>query len=108
VQVISRLVSEIGPRTRLSRAPGLALGLHFDNGEASKIRMEVSVKRLSQVLASLLVILLAVVHAPTQAQALMFSVFQDLFPFGTNEPGMLFLTGITLLSLAYLGRPRSR
>jgi hypothetical protein len=63
---------------------------------------------ISRVLASVLVILLAVVHAPTPAQALVFSVFQDLFPFGTNEPGMLFLTGITLLSLAYAGRPRTR
>ena len=36
-------------------------------------------------------------------------MFGDLFPFGTtNEPGMLFLTGITLLSLAYLGRDSSR
>jgi hypothetical protein len=33
-----------------------------------------------------------------------FSVFQDLFPFSTNEPGMLFLTGIALLSLSQLGR----
>jgi hypothetical protein len=48
-------------------------------------------------------LLLAVIHAPTQAQAVVFSVFGDLFPFGTNEPGMLFLTGVTLLSLAYVG-----
>jgi hypothetical protein len=53
-----------------------------------------------------LVLLLAVVHAPSPAQALVFSMIQDFFPFGTNEPGMLFLTGITLLSLAYAGRPR--
>jgi len=66
------------------------------------------VRRTSRVLASLLVLLLAVVHTPTQAQALVFSVFQDFFAFGTNEPGMLLLTGLTLLSLAHLGRPRSR
>jgi hypothetical protein len=63
---------------------------------------------MSRALASLLVLLLAVGHAPTHAQALVFSVFQDFFPFGTNEPGMLILTGVTLLSLAHLGRPRSR
>jgi hypothetical protein len=35
-------------------------------------------------------------------------VFQDLFPFSTtNEPITLILTGIGLLSLAQLGRPRS-
>jgi len=59
---------------------------------------------MMRVVAPLLLLLLAVVHAPTQAQALVFSVFGELFPFGTNEPGMLFLTGVTLLSLAYLGR----
>ena len=61
---------------------------------------------VSRILATVLVLLLAVVHAPTPAQALVRSVFHDLFPFGTNEPGMLLLTGITLLSLAYAGRPR--
>jgi hypothetical protein len=59
---------------------------------------------MRRVVASLLLLLLAVVHAPTQAQAVVFSVFGELFPFGTNEPGMLFLTGVSLLSLAYLGR----
>jgi hypothetical protein len=63
---------------------------------------------MSRVLASFLMLLLAVIHAPTPAQALVLSVFHDLFPFGTDEPGMLFLTGITLLSLSYAGRPRSR
>jgi hypothetical protein len=71
-------------------------------------RREESVRRTSQVLASLLVLLLAVVHAPTQAQALVFSIFQDLFPFRTNEPGILLLTGIILLSLAHLAPPRGR
>jgi hypothetical protein len=59
---------------------------------------------MRQVLATFMVLLLAVVHAPTQAQALIFPALQELFPFGTNEPGMLFLTGIALLSLARLGR----
>jgi hypothetical protein len=63
---------------------------------------------MSRVLASVLMLLLAVVHAPTTAQALGLFVFSDLLPFGTNEPGMLLLTGVTLLSLAYAGRPRAR
>ena len=62
---------------------------------------------MSRVIASIALLLLAVVHAPTQAQALVFSVFQDLFPFSTNEPATLLLTGVALLSLAHLGRPRS-
>jgi hypothetical protein len=61
---------------------------------------------MSRMLASLAVLLLAVTHAPTQAQALVFSVFGDLFPFSTNEPAMLVLTGVALLSLAHAGRPR--
>ena len=62
---------------------------------------------MSRILASAALLMLAVVHAPSQAQALVFSVFQDLFPFSTNEPITLILTGIGLLSLAQLGRPRS-
>jgi hypothetical protein len=58
---------------------------------------------MRRVLALIMVVFLAVVHAPTPAQALVFSVLQDLFP-GTNEPGLLILTGITLLSLSQLGR----
>jgi hypothetical protein len=64
---------------------------------------------MSRIIASVALLLLAVVHAPSQAQALVFSVFQGLVPFSTtNEPITLFLTGIGLLSLAQLGRPRSR
>jgi hypothetical protein len=63
---------------------------------------------MSRIVASVLMLLLAVIHAPTPAQAFVLSVFHDLFPFGTNEPGILFLTGITLLSLSYAGRPRAR
>jgi hypothetical protein len=62
---------------------------------------------MSRIIASIALLLLAVVHAPSQAQALVFSVFQDLFPFSTtNEPITLILTGIGLLSLAQFGRPR--
>jgi hypothetical protein len=56
-------------------------------------------------MALFMVVFLAVVHAPTPAQALVLSALRDLFPFGTNEPGLLVLTGITLLSLSQLGRP---
>ena len=64
---------------------------------------------MSRLIASLALLMLVVVHAPSPAQALMFSMFQDLLPFSTtNEPITLFLTGIGLLSLAQLGRPRSR
>ena len=54
-------------------------------------------------------ILLAVTaQAPTPAQALVFSVFQDILPFGiTSEPISLFLTGLALLSLAQLGQRRT-
>ena len=50
------------------------------------------------------VLLLAVLHTPNSAQALMSSLLSDLFPFGTSEPGMLFLTGVALLSLARIGK----
>jgi hypothetical protein len=86
----------------------LASGLQFDHDMTWDfgVREEES-RAMRRVVASLLLLLLAVVHAPTQAQALVLSMFQDLFPFGsTNEPGMLFLTGVTLLSLAHLGRSR--
>jgi hypothetical protein len=60
---------------------------------------------MRRVVASLMLLLLAVTHTPSQAQAVVFSVFGDLFPFSSNEPAMLFLTGLGLLSLAFLGRP---
>jgi len=51
-----------------------------------------------------MVLLLAVLHGPTQAQALMSSFFSGYLPAGTNEPAMLVLTGVVLLSLARLGK----
>ena len=60
---------------------------------------------MSRIMASIALLLLAVIHGPSQAQALVFS----LLPFGTtSEPITLFLTGMALLSLAQLGRPRSQ
>jgi hypothetical protein len=59
---------------------------------------------MRRAMALFLVVSLAVVHTTTPAQALVFSMWQDLFPSGTNEPGLLLLTGVTLLSLSQLGR----
>ena len=53
--------------------------------------------------ALVMVLLLALLHTPSPAQALMSSLLSDIFPFGTTEPGMLFLTGVALLSLARIG-----
>ncbi len=58
---------------------------------------------MRRAVALLMVLLLAVLHTPSTAQALMSSL---LFPFGTTEPGMLFLTGVALLSLARIGSRR--
>jgi len=55
-----------------------------------------------------MLLLVAIAHAPTPAQALVFSMFQDILPFGiTSEPISLFLTGLALLSLAQLGHRRA-
>ena len=63
---------------------------------------------MRRAVASLMLLLVAIAHAPTPAQALMFSVFQDIFPFGvTSEPISLFLTGLALLSLARVDHRRS-
>jgi len=92
------------PGSAFERA--VAARLQFDNAVTDAFQgPEGTESVMRRFVASLLLLMLAVVHAPTQAQAFVFSVFQDLFPFSsTNEPGMLFLTGITLLSLAHLGR----
>ena len=63
---------------------------------------------MRRAVASLMLLLVAVAHAPMPAQALGFSVFQDILPFGiTSEPISLFLTGLALLSLAQLGQRRT-
>ncbi|HET7343188.1 MAG TPA: hypothetical protein VFL90_17105 [Methylomirabilota bacterium] len=85
----------------------VAFGLQFDNASDLVPVAEEESRVMSRMLASLALLLLAVTHAPTQAQALVFSVFGG-FPFSTNEPVMLVLTGVALLSLAQVGRPRSR
>ena len=63
---------------------------------------------MRRVVASLMLLLLAIALAPTPAQALVFSVFQDFLPFGlTSEPISLLLVGLALLSLAQLGHRAS-
>ena len=56
----------------------------------------------------MMLLLLAVVHGPTQAQALVSSLFPNVFPLATSEPAMLLLTGLALLSLSSVGRGRTR
>jgi hypothetical protein len=63
---------------------------------------------MRKILAPLMLLMLAVVHAPTQAQALVSSLFPDIFPLATSEPVMLLLTGLALLSLASVGSNRPR
>jgi hypothetical protein len=56
-----------------------------------------------------MVLVLAVLHAPTSAQALVSSLWPDLFTLGTSEPAALLLTGVALLFLARRGpSPSSR
>jgi len=51
---------------------------------------------------------LSVVHGPTQARALVSSLFPSVFPLATSEPAVLLLTGLALLSLSSVGRSRIR
>ena len=53
-------------------------------------------------------LLIAVVHGPTQAQALVSSLFPCVFLLATGEPAMLLLTGLALLILSSVGRGRTR
>lgn len=62
-------------------------------------------------LAPLMLLLLVLLHAPTQAQALMPSFVASLLPpdlLASNEPVALLLTGLALLGLSRVGAPRSR
>jgi hypothetical protein len=58
--------------------------------------------------AAVMLLLLAVVHAPGSAQALVFSLFPDILPLGAHEPMALLVTGVALLTLAQVGRSRAR
>jgi hypothetical protein len=88
------------------QAGGLALGLHC-------VRVGISdpgkdAERMRKIVPPILLLLLAVVHAPRQAQALVSSFFPDIFPLATSEPVMLLLTGLALISLASVGSNRPR
>ena len=63
---------------------------------------------MRKVIAPVMLLLLAVVHGPMQAQALVSSLFPNVFPLATSAAAMLFLTGLALLSLASVGRGRTR
>jgi hypothetical protein len=58
--------------------------------------------------AALIWLLLIVLHAPTQAQAVVFSLFPDFLSFNATESAMLVLTGVALVALAKVGVPRRR
>src|SRR3979411_923341 len=73
---------------------------------ASRLRPLLSESR--KVIGPVMLLFLAVVHGPTQAQALVSSLFPNVFPLATSEPAMLFLTGLALLSLSSVGRGRAR
>jgi hypothetical protein len=61
-----------------------------------------------RLVASLIWLLLIVLHAPTQAQAVVWSLFPDFLGLSATEPAMLVLTGAALLVLAKVGVPRRR
>jgi hypothetical protein len=61
------------------------------------------------IVAPMMVMLLALLHAPPQAQALLFDLLpSNLVQLGSSEPVTLALTGLTLLSLARLSTPGVR
>lgn len=60
-------------------------------------------------ISTVLILLLAVLNAPRQAQALLFDLLpSDFLALGTSEPVMLLLTGLVLLSLSRIGSHASR
>jgi hypothetical protein len=63
---------------------------------------------MRKVIGPVTLLLIAVIHGPTQAQALVSSLFPNVFPLATSEPAMLLLTGLALLSLSSVGRGRVR
>jgi hypothetical protein len=98
---------DLEARGNAQKAPGgLALDLHCVSVGINAIRERTQGMR--KIVAPLLLLMLAVVHVPTQAQALVSSFFPDIFPLATSEPVMLLLTGIALISLASVGSNRPR
>src|SRR5207245_1462930 len=62
--------------------------------------------RMRKIVTPVILLLVAVVHAPIPAQARLFELLP--YNFTTSEPVVLFLTGIALLSLGRFGSPRTR
>jgi hypothetical protein len=58
--------------------------------------------------AAVPLLLLAIVHAPGSAQALVYSLFPDLFPPAASEPIVLLVTAAALFTLSQVGRGRAR
>lgn len=59
---------------------------------------------MRRLISAVMLLMLAVLHAPTQAQALFFDLLPaDLFQLSPSEPVTLLITGIALLSLARVG-----
>jgi len=61
---------------------------------------------MRKVVTPVILLLVAIVHAPLPAQARLFELLP--YPFATSEPVVLFLTGIALLSLGRFGSHRAR
>ena len=61
---------------------------------------------MRRTLAALIWLLVAVVHTPNDAQAVVYSFFPGFLSVGGHEPATLFLTGVALLSLPALSRRR--
>ena len=62
--------------------------------------------RMRKVVTPVILLLVAILHAPLPAQARLFELLP--YPFATSEPVVLFLTGIALLSLGRFGSHRAR
>src|SRR3989442_124670 len=62
--------------------------------------------RMRKIVTPVILLLVAVVHAPIPAQARLFELLP--YNFTTSEPVVLFLTGIALLSLGRFGSHRAR
>jgi hypothetical protein len=63
---------------------------------------------MRRVLVPLIWLLLIVLHAPTQAQAVVFSLFPDFLALNGSQPAVLFVTGVSLILLANFGPARRR
>ena len=71
-------------------------------------RLQFTQTDMRKIIAPVMLLIVAIVHGPTQAQALVSSLFPSVFPLASSEPAVLFLTGFALLSLSSVGRGRTR